>query len=155
MTVICPVTAPATVGLKMIPMAQLPPAASDPLTVPPACGQVVFALVSKEKGPVKPTDVRDSGLAWKLVTVHNLVALVAPIEVAPNAIDVGLIVSGATPFPDRPTVCVPPALVTTVSKPAGAAPSAPGARVTRILHALPAANVPGFGHGCVGAVARA
>jgi len=59
----CPVTLPATVGLKTTPMAQVAPAASDPLTVPPACGQVVFALVSSENGPVKPTEVKEIALA--------------------------------------------------------------------------------------------
>ena len=156
MIVICPETGPLTTGLNTMPMAQLAPPAREPLTVPPACGQVVFALVSSAKGPVNPTEVKERGLAWKLVTVNSFVGLVAPRLVAANATSVGgLSVSGATPFPNMPTVCVPPASLITVSVPAGAAPSALGVRVTCMLQLLPAARAPGFGHGADGAVTRA
>jgi hypothetical protein len=150
--VICPETLPAIVGLKTTPIAQLAPPASVPLTVPPACGQVVFALVSRENGPVNPTEVKEIELACRFVIVNSFVGLVPPTLVAPNAKNAALSVSGATPFPDIESDCgLFVALVVNVRVPAGAAPSAPGVSETRRLHVLPAGTVPGFGHGAVGA----
>lgn len=58
-----PEVGPAAVGANMIPITQLEFAARVPLTVPPAMGQVVVALVSSVNGPFKTSWVRDSTAA--------------------------------------------------------------------------------------------
>jgi len=48
-----PEVAPVVVGAKSTPITQLELAANAPLRVPPDCGQVVTALGSRTKGPLK------------------------------------------------------------------------------------------------------
>ena len=120
-TVICPpLVAPVAVGAKSTPMTQLCPAASAPLTVPPACGQVVTALVSSTKGPLKTTPVKFSVPVWLFVIFTVLAALVVPTTPLPKEIEVGESTTDAIPVAESGAVLgLLLALVLMVSVPAG------------------------------------
>jgi hypothetical protein len=108
------------VGLKSIPMMQLDPAASAPLSVPPVIGQVVTALVSSKNGPFNTTPLMLSGLLWLLVSLTVLAALVAPTTNVPKLIEAGESATGAMPMAESETFSgLLLALVLIVSVPPG------------------------------------
>src|SRR5580698_10250108 len=141
-----PEVAPVAVGVKITPITQLEFAARLPLTVPPAMGQVVLALVSSEKGPPKTSCVMESTLLWLFLRVSVLVALAVFTTTLPKARAPGLSVVAAIPLPDTVMLCgLLLAFVVMVTAPAGTAPAAVGVNVMAITPLAPPASDPGLG----------
>lgn len=116
-----PEVAPVAVGANMIPILQLVFPASDPLTVPPEMGHVVFAvLVSRMNGPAKTNWVMLSDADCRLSSVTVLVALWVPITTCPKLIEVGETIVGCDPVPDSVMDCgLPLALKLMAAVPTG------------------------------------
>ena len=80
-----PVVGPRVLGVNLIPMMQV----ELPGKEPPLVGQVVTALVSRENGPPKTTDVRERAVAVVLFKVTVWVALGVERTCAPKAMLAG------------------------------------------------------------------
>jgi hypothetical protein len=127
-----PVTAPSVAGAKVTPTVQVAPAA---MPVP----QVLLAMAN---GPPLTTEmpVNVSTVLRRFVSVTVFAALVLPSASDPKLKLVAEKVTGALPFPDRLTVCVP-ALSVIVRTPA-AEPTTVGEKTTAMVHDAAGAMLP-------------
>lgn len=139
MTLTEAVRVPPAVGLKVTVNVQLLPAAS----VEGDKGQVFVWLKSPELLPVMVMVVMVSALFPLLVKVTFWVALLVPMFWTAKVRLVGeKVTAGPVPVPLRPTVCGLPGALSATLRLAERAPVAVGAKITVIVHLLPAAKDP-------------
>jgi hypothetical protein len=142
-----PLVAPVAVGWKSMPITQLDTAASGPLIVPAAIGQVVTALVSSTNGPLNVKFVNDKLLLWLFVTVIVIAALVEPTVTLPKLRLAVESETGGMPVPTKPTAGTgTDALVLNVRVPAVCGPIDVGVKLRTTVQLPAAATVPEFVH---------
>src|SRR2546428_801959 len=133
--------APGAAGVKLTPIVQLVPGATEPAPV----GQVLPAAKAKSAAcaPVMVMPVRFSGAPPLLVSVTFCAALVVPTRCSPNALLVAesVAVGGVTPVPVSDTDCGLPAASSVMVSVAVRALAAVGVKVRLRTQLAPAASV--------------
>src|SRR5271167_4617940 len=128
-----PVPGPTVVGEKVMPMTQVPPAAT----------LVPHALLAMAKSPSAAIEEKLTATFSLLVSVIDFLALALPTTIFPKPRLLLERVTGVVPVPVKLAVCGLMAALSVIVKEPVVAPKSVGANETRIVQLAPPAKVAG------------